>query len=126
LWDLKLSPGGLVDVEFAAQFLQIVHAAEGGPLHTHTGEALAALGQAGAAPAGQISALLDAWRLQQDLSQVLKVAVADEADPADEPKAFRQLLARVGGVRDFRALQARLSRVRMGARAAFLAITGLA
>src|SRR6185369_8826205 len=25
-WDLKLGPGGLVDIEFAAQFLQIVNA----------------------------------------------------------------------------------------------------
>ncbi len=29
-WDLKLSPGGLVDVEFAAQHLEIVHAARAG------------------------------------------------------------------------------------------------
>ena len=29
-WDMKLSDGGLVDIEFAAQHLQLVHAADGG------------------------------------------------------------------------------------------------
>ena len=42
-WDLKLAPGGLVDIEFCAQHLQIVGAAGGGPLRQNTGEALDAL-----------------------------------------------------------------------------------
>src|SRR6185436_9144161 len=46
-WDLKLGEGGLVDIEFAAQFLQLAHAADGGPLRQNTGEALAALRAAG-------------------------------------------------------------------------------
>ncbi|HEX2561350.1 MAG TPA: glutamine-synthetase adenylyltransferase, partial [Phenylobacterium sp.] len=50
-WDLKLSPGGLVDVEFAAQHLQLVHAADGGPLRQNTAEALAAFREAGLGPA---------------------------------------------------------------------------
>ena len=42
-WDLKLSPGGLVDIEFCAQFLQLAGAADGGPLRQNTAEALTAL-----------------------------------------------------------------------------------
>ncbi len=45
-WDLKMSRGGLVDIEFAAQYLQIAHAAEGGPLRPHTAEALEAMREA--------------------------------------------------------------------------------
>ncbi|MGG6548479.1 UNVERIFIED_CONTAM: hypothetical protein NY100_24030, partial [Prevotella sp. 15_C9] len=28
IWDLKYAAGGLIDIEFAAQYLQLVHAAE--------------------------------------------------------------------------------------------------
>jgi glutamate-ammonia-ligase adenylyltransferase len=110
-WDLKLGPGGLVDIEFAAQFLQLAHAAQGGPLSPNTAQALAAFD----AP----EALRDAWRLQQDLTQLLKVALGDGADPAEEPKAFRALLARAGGVRDFRALKTRLAKAQAAARKAY-------
>ena len=105
---MKLSPGGLVDIEFVAQYLQIVGAAAGGPLRQHTAEALAAIAEAGLADPQSVAALEDAWRLQQNLSQLLKVALQEDADPAREPKAFRAALARAGGVRGFASLSARL------------------
>jgi glutamate-ammonia-ligase adenylyltransferase len=118
-WDLKLSPGGLVDIEFAAQFLQLAHAADGGPLEANTAQALDAAATQGLAPAGPLADLKAAWDLQQDLTQLLKLALTAEDDPADQPKAFRQLLARAGGVRDFRALTAKLDRARTAARGAY-------
>jgi len=118
-WDLKLSPGGLVDIEFAAQFLQIVHAAEGGPLRSNTAAALTALGAAGFAPAGPLGALSEAWRLQQDLTQLLKVALGDDLDPTQEPKAFQALLARAGGTKTFKALAKRLAEIQAGGRGAY-------
>jgi glutamate-ammonia-ligase adenylyltransferase len=121
-WDLKLSPGGLVDIEFAAQFLQLVHAADGGPLHANTAEALAAFRDRGLAPAKPLADLEQAWRLQQDLTQLLKVALDEDPDPANEPKAFRALLARAGGARDFRSLRAKLQTARVAARKAYDAI----
>ena len=121
-WDLKLSPGGLVDIEFAAQYLQLAHAADGGPLRQNTAEALAAFD--GLAPADALAALRKAWALQQNLTQLLKVALGDNADPTDEPKAFRTLLARAGDVRDFRALRTKLESSRKGARSAYETIVG--
>ena len=122
VWDVKLSPGGLVDIEFAAQFLQIVHAGAGGPLDTHTVAALQALEAGGLAPHRETRILMEAWTLQQNLSQLLKLALPDKADPETEPKGFRQLLARAGGSRDFAALRRKLERIRASARAAFVAI----
>jgi glutamate-ammonia-ligase adenylyltransferase len=119
-WDLKLSPGGMVDIEFAVQFLQLAHAAEGGPLRHNTAAALAAL--EGRAPADALSALRKAWTLQQDLTQLLKVALGDNADPTNEPKAFRVLLARAGGLRDFRSLGPKLDTARTAARKAYESI----
>lgn len=118
-WDLKLSPGGLVDIEFVAQYLQIVGAAAGGPLRQHTAEALRALAQAGAGEPAALAALEDAWRLQQNLSQLLKVALQEDADPTREPKAFRAALARAGGVRGFPSLAGRLRSARKAAVDAF-------
>jgi glutamate-ammonia-ligase adenylyltransferase len=118
-WDLKLEAGGLVDIEFAAQFLQLVHADAGGPLAPNTAEALAACREAGLAPRPALEDLERAWRLQQDLTQLLKVALEDGADPDAEPKAFRALLARAGGARDYRALRGKLAAARVAARKAY-------
>ncbi len=103
-WDLKLIDGGLVDIEFAAQFLQIALASNGAPLQPNTSAALAALLDAGAAPAASLRALETSWALQQNLSQVLKVALADDADPGTEPVRFQSILAKVSGARTFKAL----------------------
>ncbi|OHB27746.1 MAG: glutamine-synthetase adenylyltransferase [Phenylobacterium sp. RIFCSPHIGHO2_01_FULL_69_31] len=121
-WDLKLSPGGLVDIEFAAQFLQLVHAADGGPLSPNTAEALAALGAAGLAAPEPLEALQSAWRLQQNLTQLLKVALDDNPDPGQEPKAFQALLARAGEAKTLKALQTRLKAAQAAARTAYLAV----
>jgi glutamate-ammonia-ligase adenylyltransferase len=118
-WDLKLGPGGLVDIEFAAQFLQLVGASDGGPLDPNTARALVAAREAGLAAAHALAALQDAWRLQQDLTQLLKVALDDPADPTTEPPAFRKLLARAGRARDFAALKRKLARAQADARKAY-------
>jgi len=122
-WDLKLTPGGLVDVEFAAQHLQIIHAAAGGPLAQNTGAALAALDAAGLGDAAALADLGEAWRLQQDLSQLLKLALEDKADPDEEPKGLQALLARAGGARSLSDLRKRLTTGRDKARRAFEQLT---
>jgi glutamate-ammonia-ligase adenylyltransferase len=119
-WDLKLHEGGLVDIEFAAQFLQLAHAADGGPLRPNTAAALEAMRAAGLAPAALVNDLADAWSVQQDLSQLVKVALPDGADPEHEPRALRSLMAKAAGVRDFRALHAALTARRRAAHRAFL------
>ena len=122
-WDLKRASGGLIDIAFAAQHLQLIAAAQGGPLAASTGEALAALAAAGAGPAEPLAALAQGWRLQQALSQVLRLALDDPAaDPAREPAGLRDLLARAGGVQDFAVLERRLSEAQAQARAAYLAV----
>lgn len=122
MWDMKLSDGGLVDIEFAAQHLQLVHAADGGPLAANTGEALALIARAGLADARLLADLVEPWTLQQALSQLLKIALEDNHDPEAEPKALRALLAKAGGARDFRSLKSRLTAARRRARAASRAL----
>jgi [glutamine synthetase] adenylyltransferase / [glutamine synthetase]-adenylyl-L-tyrosine phosphorylase len=118
-WDMKLVEGGLVDIEFCAQFLQLVDAANGGPLLQNTGEALGAQTARTTVHAPALEALGAAWRLQQNLSQLLKIALEENADPSNEPAALRGLLAKAGGVRRFPDLRNRLQKRRDAAREAF-------
>ena len=118
-WDLKLTPGGLVDIEFAAQALQIAHAAQGGPLYTSTGAALEAMADARLAHTSTLRTLLAAFRLQSALNQLLKLALADDADPAAEPPGFKALLARAAGETDFATLETRLAATHLDVRAAY-------
>ena len=120
-WDLKLGPGGLVDIEFAAQTLQLLNAGMGGPLAVNTADALARLHAAGLFDADKVGALEEAWTLQQGLTQVLKLALPGDADPAQEPPKFRALLARAGDAKDFRGLVAKLKRIQAAAHVAFKA-----
>ncbi|HEX3920330.1 MAG TPA: bifunctional [glutamine synthetase] adenylyltransferase/[glutamine synthetase]-adenylyl-L-tyrosine phosphorylase [Caulobacteraceae bacterium] len=121
-WDFKLSEGGQVDIEFAAQFLQLINGAAGGPLRQNTASALAALAAEGLAPAGPVAELAAAWRLQQDLSQLTKVALTEENAPEQQPKALRDLMAKAGGVRDLKALRTTVTTRREAAHRAFLAL----
>ena len=124
-WDLKLAPGGLVDIEFAAQHLQLAGATTGGPLRVGTGEALRALAMADAAPDRPLADLLDAWELQAALTQILRLAGEGAIDPAREPAGLRDLLvAAAGAGGDFAGLEHRLAQAQSAARAAFEAVVG--
>ncbi|CAN5204169.1 bifunctional [glutamine synthetase] adenylyltransferase/[glutamine synthetase]-adenylyl-L-tyrosine phosphorylase [soil metagenome] len=107
-WDLKLSPGGLVDAEFVGQYRQLTRAANGGSLSVSTMVQL-----------GEDPALAEAWRLQQRLSQLFACAFDEKPDPQEEPEAFRLRLAAAAGLSDFESLVAHLKAVRTAARVAF-------
>ena len=118
-WDLKLTDGGMVDIEFAAQHLQIVGAAAAGPLNVNTGAALAALLANGAASASDIKALVGGWTLQQNLSQILKLALPEGGDPEGEPARFRAMLAKAGRAGTFAALTVKLAKAQAAAHQAY-------
>ena len=107
-WDLKLSPGGQVDAEFAAQYRQLQAAASGGPLTVSTLEAL-----------NDDPVLAEAWRLQQRISHLLSAAFEGRVDPEAEPSVFQLRLAEAAGAPDFETLKRELTDLRARARAAF-------
>jgi len=118
-WDFKLSVGGQVDCEFAAQYLQLVHAEAGGPLRVGTLQALSAMQRAGLAPAAEIEALSVAWKVQQSLAQVMRVSLTAQDDPRNEPEAFQRKLARAVHTRRLDTLEKKLRDIRKRARLAF-------
>lgn len=106
-WDLKLKPGGLVDVEFIAQALQIT-AGDPKVLSPNTALALAALADHGALPPDEAAALIEAHTAYADLQQVLKLCAPSAFAPAAAGAQLRALLARALGVVTFDEVEARL------------------
>lgn len=92
-WDLKAMPGGLVEVEFIAQALQLRHAAEApGVRSPTTREALARLGEAGFLPADEAAALVRADRLWREAIGALRLTVGRTRDAALPAPAAAALL----------------------------------
>ncbi len=117
---MKLNDGGLIDIEFTAQYLQLINAHAGGPLMHNTEDALIALAHQRLAPARMMNRLLEAWRLQQNLSQLLKVTLDDDDDPDGEPPALQKMLATAGQAKSFLQLRSKLDHARISARRAFV------
>src|SRR5206468_2688467 len=106
-WDLKAAAGGLVDIEFIAQYLQLLHAHEHSALvSTETESVLSAAAKAGLLPEADADILLPALRLYQALIQILRLCVDGRFQPESAPRGLLQLLARAGELPDFATLDA--------------------
>ncbi|MDX2264621.1 MAG: bifunctional [glutamine synthetase] adenylyltransferase/[glutamine synthetase]-adenylyl-L-tyrosine phosphorylase [Hyphomicrobiales bacterium] len=109
VWDVKLAQGGLVDVEFIAQYLQLAHAAEApGVLRQNTVEALTALREEGALQPDAANRLIRAAELYNAVTQITRACVDGPFDPS---RASGGLLARIAeacGAPDFARAEAEL------------------
>ncbi|MGE3064738.1 MAG: bifunctional [glutamine synthetase] adenylyltransferase/[glutamine synthetase]-adenylyl-L-tyrosine phosphorylase [Hyphomicrobiaceae bacterium] len=111
IWDLKQVRGGLVDVEFIAQHLQLVHAhAHPEVLDQNTFGALSKLAAAGLVDDAAAGVLLPATQLLHDLTQVLRLCLDGPFKPAEAPDGLKALLARAGDMPDFSSLEGTLRR----------------
>ena len=108
-WDIKQVRGGLIDLEFIAQFLQLIHAAEHPDvLETSTLGALRRLRDKGLLSPHHAEVLLPAGRLLSDLTQVMRICSEGPFKPETAPLGMRELLARAGEAPTFEAMELRL------------------
>ena len=108
-WDIKHRPGGLVDIEFIAQYLMLRHAATNvAVLSTNTFEALEILRDAGFLDSGDARILIETLRLWQKLQCVLRLTSENSATESMMPIGQRNLLVRAGGRQDMTALEAEM------------------
>ena len=120
VWDLKYAPGGLVDLEFIAQTLQLVHGpAEPGILDTNTIAALEKLRAAGFLSTDDGAVLIEAARLQQGLTQVLRIALDDTPNIEDATPGLKALLTRAAETGGFAQTQMKLARLQAQVREIF-------
>jgi glutamate-ammonia-ligase adenylyltransferase len=109
-WELKQARGGLVDLEFIVQYLQLVHAARHPlVLGQNTFAALTRLAEAGLIPPQAAGRLLAAARLLHNLTQILRLCLDGPFDPRQAPEGLKGLLARAAEAPDFARVQADLA-----------------
>jgi [glutamine synthetase] adenylyltransferase / [glutamine synthetase]-adenylyl-L-tyrosine phosphorylase len=109
-WNIKYVAGGLVDVEFVAQYLQLVYASRVPDiLDTSTARVLEKAAKLGVLAAEHAEVLRPAVRLYQDLTQILRLCLAGPFDPASAGPALLALLARAADLPDFATLEAHLT-----------------
>ena len=82
IWDLKYAAGGLVDIDFIAQYLQLVHAADKPDiLDVGTLQVLDNAARLGVLPPSAAEILRPATRLYHDLTQILRLCVSGKFKP---------------------------------------------
>jgi glutamate-ammonia-ligase adenylyltransferase len=109
IWDLKQVRGGLVDLEFVAQYLQLKHAAiHPKVLDQNTVEAYRKLRDARLLAPEHAEILIGATRLVHDLTQILRLCLEGRFDPATAPSGLKELLANAGDAESFAELEDRL------------------
>ncbi len=129
-WDTKLRPGGLVEVEFVAQVLQLVHApAHPGLCSPTTRIALANLAAAGLLPEADAALLIRADRIWRTVQGMLRLTVGRAAREVPLPDATAQALLRAtaaAGAKavDVASLRATLDALAGEVRAAFVRHVG--
>jgi glutamate-ammonia-ligase adenylyltransferase len=126
-WDLKYAAGGLVDIEFVAQHLQLVHAAKHPEiLDTTTVRALDKAWRAGVLPAEDADVLRPAAALYHNLTQILRLCLPGPFDAKTAGAGLLNLLARAADLPNFNTLNAHLAETQARVRASFERIVGRA
>ncbi len=123
-WDLKLAPGGLLDIEFIAQVLALSFGGKWRSLRVHgTAEILAAA-------AGKVLDVDLAERLGEALdlftrvAQGLRLSLGEGADPAKAAEGVKRRLAAAAGLPDFLRVERQLAETRKDVRRIFNEILG--
>jgi glutamate-ammonia-ligase adenylyltransferase len=104
-WDVKHHRGGLVDIEFIAQYLQLLHGtAQPNVFGENTAQALERMGMAGVAADGTVAALTNALELWWRLQDGLRLMATDRFSEETASTSLKSALARAAGQPDFEAL----------------------
>jgi glutamate-ammonia-ligase adenylyltransferase len=121
VWDLKYAAGGMIDIEFIAQYLQLVHAAaKPDILSVSTPQVLDNAARLGVLAPSDLEVLRPAARLYHDLTQILRLCVSGKFKPETAGEDLLRVLARAGDAPDFSSLQARVRETQGEVRRVFL------
>jgi glutamate-ammonia-ligase adenylyltransferase len=125
-WDLKYAAGGLIDLEFIAQYLQLIYAATHPDiLDTSTVRVFDRAWSLGLLPAEEADVLRPAVTLYHNLTQLLRLCLSGPFDPKTAGSGLLGLLARAADLPDFATLDAHLADTQQKVRASFNRILGV-
>nr|WP_245419706.1 bifunctional [glutamine synthetase] adenylyltransferase/[glutamine synthetase]-adenylyl-L-tyrosine phosphorylase [Phyllobacterium salinisoli] len=110
IWDIKLTPGGIIDLEFLAQFAALTGNVETRHRSTATEDILARLKPSFAEPS-VCDELVDAHRLYTRLSQTIRLCLIGEVESDDLPPGLSDLLCRAAELPDLKRVEIHLEQV---------------
>ncbi len=120
VWDLKTAAGGMIDIEFIAQYLQMVHAAKTPDiLNVNTVRVLENAARLGVMTQADSDTLRAAARLYHDLTQIIRLCVSGKFKPETAGEDLLRVLTRAGDAPDFSALEARVRETQVDVREIF-------
>jgi len=106
VWDIKHHRGGLVDIEFIAQYLQLLHgSAQPCVFGENTGQVFRRFGKAGIAEPKNVETLVQALELWWRLQDALRLMATRGFDEGAAPASLKSALARAAGQPDFEGLR---------------------
>jgi glutamate-ammonia-ligase adenylyltransferase len=117
-WDLKLIPGGIIDLEFIAQVAVLTGKVEAGKRVTETSSVLAALSPDLALPSLR-DELVAAHALYQTLTQVIRLALTGPLEPDDIPPGLADLMLGATDLPDMAVLTAHVAETARKAKLGF-------
>lgn len=120
-WDLKLMPGGLIDLEFVAQVATLTGAVEAGRRLTATADILAHLSPAFAEPQVR-QELGDALALYSTLTQIIRLCLTGSVDSEGIPPGLADLLLARTDLPEMKVLEAHVAETARKVRAHFDAL----
>src|SRR3984957_7358896 len=120
VWDLKYAAGGMVDIDFIAQYLQLFHAAKQPDiLDVSTMRVLDNAARIGVLPQSAAEILRSAAHLYHDLTQILRLCVSEKFKPETSGDDLLRVMARAGDAPDFSSLEARVKETQTEVRRVF-------
>ncbi|MBS9719909.1 bifunctional [glutamine synthetase] adenylyltransferase/[glutamine synthetase]-adenylyl-L-tyrosine phosphorylase [Tianweitania sp. BSSL-BM11] len=118
-WDLKLVPGGVIDLEFIAQVASLIGAVQDDTeRETGTAAVLAHIDPV-FADAGDVDTLVAAHQLYTAVMQVIRLCVVGTFDKTDMPPALSDILLRATDTPEMSVLDALLVETQTNVRAIF-------
>ncbi|MCB4918411.1 bifunctional [glutamine synthetase] adenylyltransferase/[glutamine synthetase]-adenylyl-L-tyrosine phosphorylase [Brucella intermedia] len=117
-WDFKLKPGGIVDLEFIAQFAVLANRVDRKPRPLGTEEILSALDPSFADPA-LADNLVSAHRLYTNLSQTIRLCLGSDAKREEFIPGMIDLLCRAADMPDIKRVEHHLAEVATDVRTGF-------
>ncbi len=108
-WQTKHVRGGLVDLEFIAEYLQLRHAAaRPDVLSPNTLEAFRRLAAAGLLPADDAELLVEATRMMRRVQGMVRLTIGGARVEEEAPEGLRAILAQCAGTAGFAELKDKL------------------
>ena len=125
LWDIKRSHGGLIEVEFIAQYLQLIHAQTNPEiLLPNTHDSLQQAANSHLLTPQDAQSLLHAISLYRRLTQLLRLCLSGLFDPKTATRSMTETVCRAALMPDIASTEAHLAETQAQISAIFAKIIG--